>query len=241
MGFLKGLRFRIKILLWRFPLFWKFCYLLMNYNSRHAAKVIHRDSDIVIEGPPRCGNSYNYRVFVYFNDRFNAKQIATHTHSIAQLKLAKKWGIPCLVSIRNPRDAIISSIAHDIHKGNSDMSHDNVKRQLVYRVQYWTKYLAYLKDNLEYFIFVDLDPSNRNLQNALEQLNYTFDESYHLSMQECSLMNEKIRSQIRNKHVLPNVERELIKEFVKDSPVIIDFDWTLIVTKYQDVINACKS
>lgn len=70
-------------------------------------------TDICIDGYPRSANSFSVRMFLQANP--DAK-IAHHTHSVANLNKALKHNIPVVVLIRDPEQAIISSII--AHKKN---------------------------------------------------------------------------------------------------------------------------
>lgn len=62
---------------------------------------------IVIEGYPRSGNTFAVRAMQMAND--NSLRIASHLHVPAQLKRGIAWGLPCVLLIRNPVDAIASN------------------------------------------------------------------------------------------------------------------------------------
>ncbi len=65
-----------------------------------------KDSEITIEGFPRSGNSYACGAFRYANP--SVSRIATHLHVAGNVLLAVKNKIPCIVLLRDPRDAICS-------------------------------------------------------------------------------------------------------------------------------------
>ena len=72
-------------------------------------RVVSRDTQLVIEGFPRSGNSFARRAFVVAqNGSFDTTRIAHHLHVPAQVVQAARWQIPTLVLIRRPRDAVLS-------------------------------------------------------------------------------------------------------------------------------------
>jgi len=73
--------------------------------------LVSRETDIVIEGFPRSGNSYAEAAFRL--SQHSDLKIAHHCHAAAQLIAAEKWKIPALVIIRNPIDACASLIRHE--------------------------------------------------------------------------------------------------------------------------------
>jgi len=68
-----------------------------------------RSTDLCIEGFPRSGNSF--AVGAVEHAQSEPIQIAHHTHVPANAMRACEWGIPTLVLIRDPYDAIVSGVA----------------------------------------------------------------------------------------------------------------------------------
>ena len=87
---MKQIKFKalFKEILVNYPLIWRTLYIIKNFNSRHLSKVITSKTDIVIDGPPRCANSFTYRWFNANNDPYRSMHIAKHTHHVCQFKLA---------------------------------------------------------------------------------------------------------------------------------------------------------
>ncbi len=80
---------------------------LRTHNDR--ARAVTPDTQLVIEGFPRSGNSFARRAFVMAqNENFDKSRIAHHLHVPAQVVQAARWQIPTLVLIRRPRDAVLS-------------------------------------------------------------------------------------------------------------------------------------
>lgn len=72
-------------------------------------RVVAPDTQVVIEGFPRSGNTFARRAFVMAQDEnFDKSRIAHHIHVPAQVVQAARWQIPTLVLIRRPRDAVLS-------------------------------------------------------------------------------------------------------------------------------------
>ncbi len=74
-----------------------------------ARSIVTPDTQLVIEGFPRSGNSFARRAFVSAQDEsFDTTRIAHHLHVPAQVVRAAQLQIPTLVLIRRPRDAVRS-------------------------------------------------------------------------------------------------------------------------------------
>lgn len=70
--------------------------------------IIDRKTEIVIEGYPRCANSFAEAAFRIAQDREVC--IAHHTHAPAQILAGVRRNIPILVLYRDPDDAVISRV-----------------------------------------------------------------------------------------------------------------------------------
>jgi hypothetical protein len=78
------------------------------------SRIVTPDTQLVIEGFPRSGNSFARRAFVMAqNESFDKTRLAHHMHVPAQVVRAVQWQIPTLVLIRKPRDAVLSFAVWD--------------------------------------------------------------------------------------------------------------------------------
>jgi hypothetical protein len=78
------------------------------------SRIVTPDTQLVIEGFPRSGNSFARRAFVMAqNESFDKTRLAHHMHVPAQVVRAAQWQIPTLVLIRRPRDAVLSFAVWD--------------------------------------------------------------------------------------------------------------------------------
>jgi hypothetical protein len=85
--------------------------LFAMYYRRHprfGRLVVRPDSEIVIEGYPRCANSFSVLAFERAQQR--PMHIGHHLHAPAQIALGVKYGIPVLALIREPIGAAASLI-----------------------------------------------------------------------------------------------------------------------------------
>src|SRR5262245_23802891 len=71
-----------------------------------SRKAVSRETEVVIEGFPRCGNSFAFAAFSLAQPR--PVRIAHHLHAPAQIIAGAKHGIPTVVLIRRPDDAVVS-------------------------------------------------------------------------------------------------------------------------------------
>ncbi len=74
---------------------------------RGHGEVLDDDTDLVIEGFPRCASSFAVAAFRLAQEP-RAVRLAHHTHAPAQVLEAIRRGIPALVLAREPEEAICS-------------------------------------------------------------------------------------------------------------------------------------
>src|ERR687889_719746 len=78
-------------------------------THKDIVRAVTPDTQLVIEGFPRSGNSFARRAFVLAQNESPGKiRIAHNMHVPAQVVRAARWQIPTLVVIRRPRDAVLS-------------------------------------------------------------------------------------------------------------------------------------
>jgi hypothetical protein len=90
--------YEVKTIVARFP-----SVALPIARRRHGFPV-QRDTQIVIEGFPRSGNTFAYSAFLMAQPK--PVRAAGRVHAPAQVIAAVRWGIPAVVLIRHPKDAI---------------------------------------------------------------------------------------------------------------------------------------
>ncbi len=83
---------------------------LLPFSEKNRWKKISPDKDICIEGFPRSANSFFSKAFRMYNPTAKA---AHHMHAPLQVIKAIEYGIPCVVLIRKPIDAIASVLVVD--------------------------------------------------------------------------------------------------------------------------------
>ena len=70
-------------------------------------RLVRKTTDIVIEGYWRCGN--HFAVYAFEVAQGGRVDIAHHFHAQAQLMLAARWGVPAVLLIREPLEAVASA------------------------------------------------------------------------------------------------------------------------------------
>jgi hypothetical protein len=74
-------------------------------------RLVERDTELVIEGFQRSGNTFAVFAFEMAQDR--PIKSAHHLHASAQITRAVKLEVPVLLLIRDPRDAVVSHVIRE--------------------------------------------------------------------------------------------------------------------------------
>ena len=105
---LQPLRRLIQMHVGKSPVIFSLAYRLLGKQKKLA---VRPDTEIVIEGFPRSGNSF--AVLAFEVSQATPVKIAHHLHAPAQVIRAAKFKIPCVVLIRNPIDAVSSLVVRE--------------------------------------------------------------------------------------------------------------------------------
>ena len=141
-----------------------FLYYSMQKMTKYKKLLVNHKTDIVIEGFPRCANTF---AVVAFNNSNPNCNVAHHMHVIAQLKGALKYNKPCIVLIRNPVDAIKSYLVR--HSKNSVKS----------VTENYLNFYEFVLKHKEYFIISDFDTSTTDFGKIIELVNNKFETNFH--------------------------------------------------------------
>ncbi len=79
-------------------------------RGRLRERRVQPSTRLIVEGFPGSGNTYCRQSILLSNPDISPNHICSHTHSPRIVKRAVSRGVPCLVLVRNPRDAVSSLI-----------------------------------------------------------------------------------------------------------------------------------
>ena len=79
---------------------------------RGHGEVVDERTDLVIEGFPRSGNTFAVAAFRLAQEP-RAVRVAHHVHAPAQVLRAVALGVPALVLVREPEEAVVSLLVRD--------------------------------------------------------------------------------------------------------------------------------
>ncbi len=80
-------------------------------RARHGSGVASEATDLVIDGFPRCGNTFAVVAFQLAQP--SPRRVSHHIHSAANIIAAAKRGTPIMVTTRDPEDAVLSCLIRE--------------------------------------------------------------------------------------------------------------------------------
>ncbi len=179
---------------------------LLHPDRRHIC--VSPQHDLVIEGYPRSSNSFT--VAAFHQAQTKNFRVAHHLHAPAQIIRACKLGIPCLVLVRRPRDAVLSCWIHTPEWSLAFLIRD---------------YIRFYKSILPYsdgFVVATLEQTTTDLGSVIRRLNTKFESNFELFDHTDDNSNQVFRSmeekhmkrlgRIDNKRISrPTIERNSLK------------------------------
>lgn len=181
-------------------------------GSPALKRILSRESKLVIEGYPRCANSFALAAFRSVNGGSGQLKIATHVHSPVQVKQAIKWNIPSMVLIREPDCAVPSLLAYavQLQKVSQSELRGNGGELLV---RYWTeRYVDFYDQLLKHansIFFAEFSDVTLDFGNVTKRFNEKFGTDF-----ECfNHSDENVESIFKysKMHLSPSAERDRLK------------------------------
>lgn len=86
-------------------------YPIAKFRQTPKKRLVTPHSDLVMEGFWRCGNHFAAYCVLVAN-RHREFDLAHHFHAPSQILMAERWGVPAVVLIREPKDAVASSAVY---------------------------------------------------------------------------------------------------------------------------------
>ena len=99
---------------WKFRLYFRLMEtpglseLYIRHRGRLRYRPLTRDTPLVIEGFPSSANTYSRQAFLLANP--SVAEITSHVHSPRIVHRAVRMRVPCIVLLRDPRDAVASLV-----------------------------------------------------------------------------------------------------------------------------------
>jgi hypothetical protein len=213
-----------RIFLERFPSAYLFAIRLFyrRLGDSQVQRIVGESTQLVIEGFPRSANSFAHRAFRLAQYEGQKKpllemlfdkpmDIATHSHSASQVIAGCRRGLPTLVLIREPRDAIASWKALDLENAKRDSKRDTplAHSSLTYYIRYYIKFHKSIYPYRDQFVLATFEEVTRDYGKVIGRLNERFGTHYRLF--EHTKENTELLFKGSGKHLSPSAERDRIK------------------------------
>lgn len=196
---------------------------IQRYRYRKAKhmvekRIVSESSEIMIEGYPRCANSFAVRAFRHANDRNKQMKIATHLHSPAHIALAVSYGVPTVVLIRHPDGAVLSKLAKLVEFGERGMeiarlTEDQIALLVSYHTSRYANFYNYLGSLAQKFVASDFEETTHDFGAVITRVNSMYKTKFKLF--EHTEGNVKSIFEASGSHLSPSLEREEYKELFK--------------------------
>lgn len=194
------------------PDLWRLVQTVRYGNSRVIRNFVTAEHDLVLEGYPRCGNSFAERAFIFANGRTRRWAIATHAHRIAQLALAVRYKLPTLIVTRAPEPAVCSFAALTYPKADADRT--EIARFIHDKTRYYADYYSVARDLRDAIVLSDFVTTTTAFGRVIGALNDRFGTDF-IPFSDDPDDVAQIFATSRT-HLSPNAERDTVKASMLD-------------------------
>jgi hypothetical protein len=176
----RSLLFRVKLFCEEVPRFlarYPRLFLLLA-RARHGSgvgsgrKAIGKDTEIVIEGFPRSANSFSVAAFKLAQPQ--PVRVAHHLHFSGQVIAAAKMGIPALVLIREPEEAVLTGLSRMLEL-NFEY---NVARQALREYSRYLRFYLPILPYRRYFVLARFESVTSEFDEVIRKVNDRFGTSF---------------------------------------------------------------
>lgn len=152
----------IRFFLGKYPiLFYPIFQILKPQNRQYFT---NKQTSLVIEGYPRSANSFVVSTFQKMQQ--SSLMIAHHRHVPAQVIQASRLKIPCLVLIREPKDAILSYCIFE--------EKISIKQAIDFYIAFYSAIEPYKNS----FVAASFDEVINDLSTVIKKVNSNFNTNY---------------------------------------------------------------
>jgi hypothetical protein len=135
-------------------------------NDPHplSPQPIEEGTGIVIEGFPRSGNTF--AVAAFLDAQPQPISVAHHLHAPAQIHHAARLGIPALVLVRDPVEAVVSLAIREPHIS------------LLQGLRAYARFYRRLHPGRSSFVLADFEDTTRDFGAVIKRVNAHFDRRF---------------------------------------------------------------
>ncbi|MFT6286153.1 MAG: hypothetical protein ACJA09_000896 [Alcanivorax sp.] len=202
---------------------WPSVYLtLQKRRLRHARhRIVESDHRFVIEAFPRSGSSFTHRAFTAANPQ-DGQLVATHMHRASQVIQASRLGVPTLIIVRVPRDAVTSLLALGIEQARLPvLARGEAELCLGITLLRYARFHERIAC-VPGVTVAGFDEVTRNMGTVIKRVNAAFGTNFMPFEHTDATANDLMKKS--KPHVSPNVDRDEIKAILAaayDSPALL--------------------
>lgn len=191
------------------------------YARKYPANrfAVNKNTEICIEGFPRCANTYSACAFKLVN---RDVKLGHHHHVPAQIFKSISFGIPTVVVIRNPEDAVASLL----------VLKNSIKADIY--IKSFIKFYKSIVPVFDKVIVAHFPQIIENFNHTIEAVNRKYNKDFNLidnienrKEEIYKILNEfngKFEKRDIKRHFIPNEEKENFKKkvikYVKESQLL---------------------
>ena len=203
--FATQLRYRAKQFIGRHP--WLYRAVFRN-RSGFEDLLVDEETDICIEGFPRSANSFAVAAFRHAQDE--PVGIAHHNHVPAPVLTAVRRGIPTIVLIRDPVEAVISfrGLLLQIAATNDEEKAFHIAFEL--RLKAWISFYETIKPVADRIVIAPFEEVTDDFGGVIDRVNERFGTAF-ARFHHTSATVDEVRGS-RGYHALPSQQRDILKQ-----------------------------
>lgn len=158
------LRYEIFTWLGRYPAIFLPVIRALIRTGLHEGQCVGPGTELIIEGFPRCGNTFALVAFELSQAR--PFSIASHVHAPAQVIYGARQGIPTLVLIRPPKDAVPSDVIRSPHR--------SIRQSLRNYIRFYNT----IKGYQSYFVVAEFNEITSDFGSIIARVNMRFGTNF---------------------------------------------------------------
>ncbi|MEQ8693686.1 MAG: hypothetical protein RIC89_22975 [Pseudomonadales bacterium] len=176
-----------------------------------AARIVAADRPILIDSFPRSGSSFAYHAFIEANPDCD-RRVATHQHRSSQFLIADRLGVPALVLVRGPRDAVVSLLAMGIDQGFLPaLSGRGARRCIASALRRYARFHERVLP-VHNLVIAGFEEVTQDFGQVISRVNTRFGTNFVPFQHDEKRVAEMLqRLSGRKRHLAPNVDRDWIK------------------------------
>ena len=173
--------------------------------------IVGEETEIVIEGFPRCANGFFVRMFEFAQQR--RILIAHHQHSVAQIVEGIRRSLPIVLLVRDPKDVVISLQAFSYQafdvrrKEDAGLTPDRILDRYI---QFHSHAMKFKED----IVVSDFEDTVKNPNRTIERINQRFGKNYkgvENLLMNTLLVFSRSNERVRRDRMRDNIRSCLVK------------------------------